>query len=61
MVCVDPHDIPIVAVVAPEMMESMPKSLTAATGMDALTHAIEGYITKGAMIFQICSISKPLN
>ena len=48
MVCVDPHDIPIVAVVAPEMMESMPKSLTAATGMDALTHAIEGYITKGA-------------
>ena len=48
MVCVDPHDIPIVAIVAPEMMESMPASLTAATGMDALTHAIEGYITKGA-------------
>lgn len=48
MVCVDPHDIPIVAVVAPEMMESMPKGLTASTGMDALTHAIEGYITKGA-------------
>lgn len=48
MVCVDVHDIPQVAIVDPEMMESMPKSLTAATGMDALTHAIEGYITKGA-------------
>ena len=48
MVCVDPHDIPIVAVVDPDMMSSMPKGLTAATGMDALTHAIEGYITKGA-------------
>ena len=48
MVCVDPHDIPIVAVVDPDMMSTMPKSLTAATGMDALTHAIEGYITKGA-------------
>lgn len=47
-VCVDPHDIPIIAVVDPEMMASMPKGLTAATGMDALTHAIEGYITKGA-------------
>ncbi|MGN1114578.1 MAG: lactaldehyde reductase [Oscillospiraceae bacterium] len=47
-VCVDAHDIPIVAVVDPDMMSSMPKSLTAATGMDALTHAIEGYITKGA-------------
>lgn len=47
-VCVDPHDIPVVAVVDPEMMSSMPKGLTAATGMDALTHAIEGYITKGA-------------
>ncbi|EXG87130.1 lactaldehyde reductase [Clostridium sp. ASBs410] len=47
-VCVDPHDIPIVAIVDPDMMASMPKSLTAATGMDALTHAIEGYITKGA-------------
>ncbi|MGN1138874.1 MAG: lactaldehyde reductase, partial [Ruminococcus sp.] len=47
-VCVDTHDIPIVAVVDPDMMSSMPKSLTAATGMDALTHAIEGYITKGA-------------
>ena len=47
MVCVDPHDIPVVAVVDPEMMASMPKGLTAATGMDALTHAIEGYITKG--------------
>lgn len=47
-VCVDPHDIPVVAVVDPDMMSSMPKSLTAATGMDALTHAIEGYITKGA-------------
>ncbi len=48
MVCVDPHDIPIVAVVDPDMMATMPKGLTAATGMDALTHAIEGYITKGA-------------
>ena len=48
MVCVDPHDIPVVAFVDPEMMETMPKGLTAATGMDALTHAIEGYITKGA-------------
>ena len=48
MVCVDVHDIPVVAVVDPEMMSSMPKGLTAATGMDALTHAIEGYITAGA-------------
>lgn len=48
MVCVDVHDIPVVAVVDPDMMASMPKGLTAATGMDALTHAIEGYITKGA-------------
>ena len=47
-VCVDVHDIPVVAVVDPDMMSTMPKSLTAATGMDALTHAIEGYITKGA-------------
>ena len=47
-VCVDVHDIPVVAVIDPEMMASMPKGLTAATGMDALTHAIEGYITKGA-------------
>ncbi len=47
-VCVDPHDIPEVAVVDPELMYSMPKGLTAATGMDALTHAIEGYITKAA-------------
>lgn len=47
-VCVDAHDIPVVAVVDPDMMSSMPKGLTAATGMDALTHAIEGYITKGA-------------
>ena len=47
-VCVDTHDIPIIAVVDPDMMSSMPKGLTAATGMDALTHAIEGYITKAA-------------
>lgn len=47
-VCVDTHDIPVVAVIDPEMMSSMPKGLTAATGMDALTHAIEGYITKAA-------------
>ena len=47
-VCVDTHDIPVVAVVDPDMMSSMPKGLTAATGMDALTHAIEGYITKAA-------------
>lgn len=47
-VCVDPHDMPMVAIVDPEMMASMPKGLTASTGMDALTHAIEGYTTKGA-------------
>ena len=47
-VCVDPHDIPVVAFVDPGMMSTMPKSLTAFTGMDALTHAIEGYITKAA-------------
>ena len=47
-VCVDTNDIPIIAIVDPDMMSSMPKGLTAATGMDALTHAIEGYITKGA-------------
>ena len=47
-VCVDAHDIPVVAVVDPEMMSTMPPALTAATGLDALTHAIEGYITKGA-------------
>lgn len=48
MVCVDVHDIPVIAVVDPDMMSTMPKGLTAATGMDALTHAIEGYTTKGA-------------
>lgn len=48
MVCVDPHDLPVVAFVDPDMMSTMPKGLTAATGMDALTHAIEGYITAGA-------------
>ncbi|MDG6480057.1 iron-containing alcohol dehydrogenase [Glaesserella parasuis] len=47
-VCVDVHDVPAVGVVDPDMMSSMPKGLTAATGMDALTHAIEGYITKAA-------------
>ena len=47
-VCVDTNDIPVVAIVDPDMMESMPKGLTAATGMDALTHAIEGLITRGA-------------
>ena len=47
-VCVDPHDMPIIAVIDPEMMSSMPKGLTASTGMDALTHAIEGYTTKAA-------------
>ena len=47
-VCVDPHDIPVVAIVDPDMMSSMPKGLTAATGMDALTHAIEGYTTQAA-------------
>ena len=50
MVCVDPNDIPAVAIVDPELMYSLPKGLTAATGRDALTHAIEGYITKGAWI-----------
>ena len=49
-VCVDPHDIPVVAFVDPDMMSSMPKGLTASTGMDALTHAIEGYTTKGANV-----------
>lgn len=48
MVCVDPHDIPVVSIIDPDLMASMPKQLTAATGMDALTHAIEGYITGGA-------------
>lgn len=48
MVCVDPNDIPVLAIIDAELMSTMPKSLTAATGMDALTHAIEGYITKGA-------------
>ena len=47
-VCVDPHDMPIIAIIDPEMMSSMPKGLTASTGMDALTHAIEGYTTKAA-------------
>ncbi|KAF7600740.1 MAG: lactaldehyde reductase [Candidatus Dactylopiibacterium carminicum] len=47
-VCVDPHDIPVLAIVDAELMASMPRSLAAATGMDALTHAIEGYITRGA-------------
>ena len=47
-VCVDPHDMPVIAIVDPDMMSSMPKGLTASTGMDALTHAIEGYTTKAA-------------
>lgn len=47
-VCVDPHDIPVLAIVDPDLTDSMPRSLKAATGLDALTHAIEGYITKGA-------------
>ncbi len=66
-VCVDEHDIPEYAVVDPEMMSSMPKSLTASTGMDALTHAIEGYTTKGAWelsdmfhLEAICLIAKSL-
>ncbi len=50
MVCVDPHDIPVVAIIDPELMATMPKSLAAATGMDALTHAMEGYITKSAWL-----------
>ena len=53
-VCVDPNDIPDVAVVDPDMMASMPKGLTASTGMDALTHAIEGYTTKGAWTLSDC-------
>ncbi len=48
MVCVDPHDIPIAAIIDPDLMETMPQSLAASTGMDALTHAMEGYITKAA-------------
>ena len=50
MVCVDPHDIPEIAIIDPELMATMPKSLAAATGMDALTHAMEGYITKSAWL-----------
>lgn len=50
MVCVDPKDIPVLAIIDPEMMMSMPKGLTASTGMDALTHAIEGYLTNGAWV-----------
>ena len=50
MVCVDPHDIPIVAIIDPDLMQTMPKSLAAATGMDALTHAMEGYTTKAAWL-----------
>jgi lactaldehyde reductase len=61
MVCVDQNDIPILAIIDAEMMLSMPKSLTAATGMDALTHAIEGYTTKAAWsltdMFALQSIS----
>ena len=53
-VCVDPNDIPDVAVVDPDMMSSMPKGLTASTGMDALTHAIEGYTTKAAWALSDC-------
>lgn len=53
-VCVDPNDIPDVAVVDPDMMSSMPKGLTASTGMDALTHAIEGYTTAGAWSLSDC-------
>lgn len=47
-VCVDPHDIPVLAIVDPDLMDGMPRSLKVATGLDALTHAIEGYITPGA-------------
>ena len=54
MVCVDVHDIPVVAVVDPDMMSSMPKGLTASTGMDALTHAIEGYTTAAAWELSDC-------
>ena len=53
-VCVDPNDIPDIAVVDPDMMSSMPRGLTASTGMDALTHAIEGYTTKGAWELSDC-------
>ena len=59
MVCVDPKDIPVVAFVDPEMMSSMPKGLTAATGMDALTHAIEGYITAAAWELSFVFIDCP--
>ena len=58
-VCVDPHDMPIIAVVDPDMMSSMPKGLTASTGMDALTHAIEGYTTKAAWERQSKSFPNP--
>ena len=52
MVCVDPNDIPVLSIIDAELMATMPKGLTAATGMDALTHAIEGYITKGLLAVQ---------
>ena len=61
MVCVDPHDIPVVAIIDPDLMQKMPKSIAAATGMDALTHAMEGYITKAGWLipdmFHINSMS----
>ena len=50
MVCVDPHDIPVVAIIDPDLMQKMPQSIAAATGMDALTHAMEGYITKAGWL-----------
>lgn len=50
MVCIDPHDIPVVSIIDPDLMQSMPKQLAAATGMDALTHAMEGYLTKSAWL-----------
>lgn len=50
MVCVDPHDIPVVSIIDPDLMATMPKAIAAATGMDALTHAMEGYITKGSFL-----------
>ena len=60
-VCVDPHDIPVLAIVDPDLMDGMPRSLKVATGLDALTHAIEGYITPGAWDLSDADVCTPGN
>ena len=59
--CVDPHDIPVLAIVDPDLMDGMPRSLKVATGLDALTHAIEGYITPGAWDLSDADVCTPGN